>query len=118
MDGEDIFEIVERVFFDGDDGTVVASVVDEDVDATEAVASFGEDAGAVVGTGEVGREISGGFTASGAIDFGCGVFKFGFGAGGEEDRGAFGDEEARDGTSDAAAGTGDERYLVMKKAGS
>ena len=58
MNGEHVFEIVERIFFDRHDRAVVAGVVDENIDAPKAVARFGEDPRAVVGavrTAPVGR---------------------------------------------------------------
>jgi hypothetical protein len=118
VDVDHVFEVGERVFLDGDDRAVVAGVVDEDVDAAEAVAGFGEDAGTVVGAGEVGGDVGGGFAAfavGSAVDFGGGGLEFGVGAGGEEDGCAFGGEEVCNGATDAAAGAGDEGYFVLKQ---
>ena len=68
----------------------MAGVVYEDVDAAEAVAGFTENASAIIGSREVGGNVCGGLATRAPIDFGGGRLEFGFGARGEEDRGALG----------------------------
>jgi len=97
-----------------------ASVVDEDVDATETGDGFGDEALALGGLSEVGGdevEVFRGEVWVVVDEGGLGLLELGAGAGGEDELYGLLGEAGGDGEAEAARASGDEDYGVVRDCG-
>src|SRR5262249_35102663 len=109
--GDDLLEILQRIFFDRNDRAVVAGIVHKDIDAAKLLAGVLIDVLAIGFLGEIGdREGRGTSRGSNFLLRGG---KLSFGASRQKYRCAFVREEASNGAADATARSGDQSNLIL-----